>query len=97
MEHQLEINYDQNFTKENFEFLEKQMKQYFPTLFTKGLTAENYKKLIDLYDKMQQFDNQEVRKCVTQYCNLEDDQAVYLCWLAHEVGQQKAIHLKTKA
>lgn len=34
MEHQLEINYDQNFTKEDFEILENQMKNLLPrTIF----------------------------------------------------------------
>ena len=46
---------------------------------------------------MQKFDTQEIRKCVTQYCDLKDDEAMYLCWLAHEIGQQKGIRLKSKA
>ena len=42
MEHQLEINYDQNFTKEDFEILENQMKKLLPrTIFRRTY----YKKL----------------------------------------------------
>lgn len=46
---------------------------------------------------MQKFNNQEIREFVSQYCTLDDNQAVYLCWLAHEIGQKKEIHLKVKA
>lgn len=49
---------------------------------------------MEIYDSMQKFDNQEIVKCVTKYYDLEDNTAVYLCWLANRIGNLKEFNIK---
>ena len=51
---------------------------------------------MEIYDSMQKFDDKELIACVSKYCNLEDKQAIYLCWLANQIGKMEGIHLKMK-
>lgn len=82
----MNINFEKLFNEENIEKVNDIMDEHLPELFGQELSLNNTEEIMELYDKVAEFENQEIIDLFIKYSDLKYIDTTYQNWLAYTIG-----------